>query len=326
MTSSMANFIDRSTIKDTVTMIIDRLAFPTEILYYSGHRENTIVKIGWGLSLIINEDVLARRVGDLKAHGFLVSNGGTTLEIAYSKGQLDNILNRLKRDGFDTIELSEGIIEMPEITKKRISEFAHENNMRLHVEVGKKNPRNQLSLEETIYKLERSLDLDPDTLIIEGRETGKGVEIFDNNGEIKWDWVDRIISSIDREKLMFEAPLEFQQAQLILRLGPDINLGNISMGSFYALETQRLGLRGDTFGAFPAQKKLKISPSARFVMHVLSTYGPMEQGSIMNVTGLNRRTVQNSLEQLIESETVSTSHDFKDMRKKVYSISTEGMQ
>ncbi|MCW6168988.1 MAG: phosphosulfolactate synthase [Thermoplasmatales archaeon] len=326
MKSSIADFIDRSTIKDTVTMIIDRLAFPTEVLYYSEHSKNTIVKIGWGLSLIVDENILVKRVGDLKAHNFLVSNGGTTLEIAYSKGRLDNILNRLKRNGFDTIELSEGIIEMPENAKKRISEFAHSNDMRLHIEIGKKNPRNQLSLEETIYKLERSLDFDPDTLIIEGRETGKGVEIFDNNGEIKWDWVDRIVSSIDRRKLMFEAPLEFQQAQLILRLGPDINLGNISFGSFYALETQRLGLRGDTFGAFPAQMKLKISPSARFVMHVLSTYGPMEQGSIMNATGLNRRTVQNSLEQLIETEVVTISHDFKDMRKKVYSVRTERSQ
>ena len=326
MVPTIASFVDRSAIKDAVTMIIDRLAFPTEVLYYSGYHENTIVKIGWGLSLMIDERVLAKRVEDLKEHGFFVSNGGTTLEIAYSKGQLDNILNQLKRKGFNTIELSEGIIEMPEIAKKRISEFTHENDMRLHVEVGKKNPRNQLSLDETIYRLDRSLDLDPDTLIVEGRETGKSVGIFDNNGEIKWDWVDRIISSTDRKKLMFEAPLEFQQAQLILRLGPDINLGNISMGSFYALETQRLGLRGDTFGAFPAQMKLKISPAARFVMHVLSTYGPMEQGSIMNITGLNRRTVQNSLEQLIESEAVSMSHDFKDMRKKVYSVGAEKSQ
>ncbi len=323
MAVTLNQLVDQSEIKHSTTMIIDRLAYPTEVLSYSVNNERVVVKIGWGLPYIMDETILKARIKSYLNNNFLVSNGGTTLEIAYSKGKLDTVLSKLKDLGFNTIEMSEGILELPTNAKQKITQFAQSNNLRLHIEIGRKNQRNQLSLDETIYRLNQAEDFNPDMLIVEGRETGKGVEIYDNEGGIKWDWVSRIINDTNGKKIMFEAPLEFQQAQLILRLGPGINLGNISMGSFYALKTQRLGLRGDTFGAFKEPISGQMSPSSRFISYILSTHGPTDQKSIMTVTGLNRRTVQNSLDQLMELGVVSVSHDFRDMRKKLYSLNTE---
>ena len=84
------------------------------------------------------------------------------LELSVSKGRYIQTLSSFKDAGFDTIELSEGIIDMPANIKSGIAEFAHSNGLRLNVEIGKKDPRNQLSLDETIQGVERAFDLEPE--------------------------------------------------------------------------------------------------------------------------------------------------------------------
>jgi phosphosulfolactate synthase len=56
----------------------------------------------------------------------------------------------------------------------------------------------------------------------------------------------------DPDRLLFEAPTKDLQTQFITLLGPNVNLGNVSLGDVIALETLRLGLRGDTLLHFEA--------------------------------------------------------------------------
>ncbi|MDQ1501990.1 MAG: phosphosulfolactate synthase, partial [Actinomycetota bacterium] len=56
----------------------------------------------------------------------------------------------------------------------------------------------------------------------------------------------------DADRLLFEAPTKDLQAQFVTLLGPNVNLGNVSLGDVIALETLRLGLRGDTLLHFEA--------------------------------------------------------------------------
>ena len=51
-------------------------------------------------------------------------------------------------------------------------------------------------------------------MIIEAREGGKGLGIFDKNGQVKKCDVQTIVSAIGIEKLIFEAPLKNQQLWL----------------------------------------------------------------------------------------------------------------
>lgn len=46
--------------------------------------------------------------------------------------------------------------------------------------------------------------------------------------------------------MIFEAPNKALQTYFIKRLGPNVNLGNISFADPIGLETLRLGLRSDT--------------------------------------------------------------------------------
>jgi phosphosulfolactate synthase len=47
--------------------------------------------------------------------------------------------------------------------------------------------------------------------------------------------------------ILWEAPQKPQQVWFIKQLGANVNLGNIAPDEVIALETLRLGLRGDTF-------------------------------------------------------------------------------
>ncbi len=301
-----------------LTSVLDRLGQETDRSLDLLAPYIDIWKFGWGLPLLLDTRALERRVRAIRAHEIHVSNGGTLLEIAISKGRHRKALESLQKTGFDTVELSEGVLDVPTRIQREVTEFAHSRGLRLHWEVGRKSVHHQLSLEETIARAERALDSKPDIVIIEGRESGKGVEIYDANGAIKWDWVDRIRASVPDDRLMFETPLEIQQTEMVLRLGPDVNLGNVAIGSVAALETQREGLRGDTFGVIPPLAKTDASPAGKFVHHVLRTHGILDQGRIMELTGLNRRTVQNALDRLVGAHLVRTGKDSRDLRRRVY--------
>ena len=301
------------------TMVIDRMlpGIQESLGWSSGFM--TVAKIGWGLPLLMDEADVRKRVQMYRQYGIDVSNGGTMLEIASSKNKTSKALEHILDAGFTVIELSEGIIDIPRREKKMVAEFARDHGMKLHIEVGRKNAGNQLSLEDTIDGIGAALDFDPDMVIIEGRETGRSVEIYDNDGHIKWDWVSRIIENFDQSKIMFEAPLEDQQAQLITKLGPGVNLGNVSLQSVLPLQSQRSGFRGDNFGGFTGTRKVSGSPATKFVYHVISSHLSLDQGQIASITGLNRRTVQIAIDALVSQQLIRVTSDPRDMRHRVYS-------
>ena len=65
---------------------------------------------------------------------------------------------------------------------------------------------------------------------------------------LKTDELKIFIKNILSTELIWEAPQKNQQAYLILKFGPNVNLGNIAPEEITALETMRQGLRGDTLG------------------------------------------------------------------------------
>ena len=82
-------------------------------------------------------------------------------------------------------------------------------------------------------------------LIAEGREGGTA-GIYRPTGELRTGLVDEIEHSISFHDLIWEAPTKASQAWFVRHFGPEVNLGNIPPDEVIALETLRLGLRGDT--------------------------------------------------------------------------------
>jgi phosphosulfolactate synthase len=82
-------------------------------------------------------------------------------------------------------------------------------------------------------------------VITEGREGGTA-GIYRPTGEMRTGLVDEIVHEVPVDDLVFEAPTKGSQAWFVKHFGSSVNLGNIRPDEVIALETLRLGLRGDT--------------------------------------------------------------------------------
>jgi phosphosulfolactate synthase len=93
--------------------------------------------------------------------------------------------------------------------------------------------------------MQEELDAGAWRVIAEGREGGTA-GIYRPSGELRTGLVDEIEHSVSFDSLIWEAPSKESQAWFIKHFGTNVNLGNIPPEEVIALETLRLGLRGDT--------------------------------------------------------------------------------
>lgn len=279
-----------------------------------------VVKFGWGLPLLVPRVEVRRRLLAYHRAGIEVSTGGTLLEYAVTHGRIGPFLDESRELGFDLVEISDGIIELPAAEVERIRSEAADRSLGVFIEVGKKNPQNQLSLRETLERIGRALALRPRKVILESRESGLGVGIYDSNGGIKWDWVRNIVAEYPVDELIFEAPLESQQIALLQELGAETNLGNVALDSVAPLASQRLGLRGDTFGTLRSSKTIEGPPATKFLYFLLETYRALDQSELIRLSRLPRRTVQSAIEELRRQGLVVEGVSPVDSRRREYRL------
>jgi phosphosulfolactate synthase len=303
-----------------VTHLLDRLhGFqPEELRPLAGYVD--VVKIGWGLPLLLPREAVRARIAAFHEMGLEVSTGGTLLEYAVTRDRIPAMLDEAKELGFDLIEISDGVIELSPSQIEKLAAEVRKRRLDCFIEVGKKNPQNQLSLRETLDRIGHALSLKPRKVIIESRESGKGVGIYDGEGSIKWDWVRTILADHPAEELIFEAPLETQQIALLKELGAETNLGNVAIGSVAPLASQRLGLRGDTFGAIRMHRAVKGPPATKFLYFLLETYRGLDQSELVRLSRLPRRTVQSGLDALRKQGLIREGVSLVDSRRREYRL------
>jgi len=206
-----------------------------------------VVKLTFGTSAFYNEDFLIQKNSLLTSSGIDVMPGGTFCEVAVWQCRLEVYLNRARQLGFSAIEVSDGTINMDLQTRGEAIKKALEAGFKVYTEVGKKDPREALPWDDIHRLIKFDTASGAFKVIIEAREAGKGVGIFDQDGKIKQEELDSILAGLDDpERVMWEAPMKNQQQALIIRAGTNVNLGNIPPDEILALEALRQGLRGDT--------------------------------------------------------------------------------
>lgn len=145
------------------------------------------------------------------------------------------------------IEVSDGTIPIAPDQRRKAIDRAREHGFRVVTEVGKKESGTEIDPDEAIAQVLADLDAGAEKVIVEGRESGKGAGLYDAQGRLRADDLDRLAGGLpDPAVLMWEAPLKSQQEALIARFGPDVSLGNIPPDEALAVEALRIGLRGDT--------------------------------------------------------------------------------
>ena len=95
-----------------------------------------IVKLGWGTSYVTQN--LREKLALYRSLGIPVVCGGTLLEIAEVRGKLDGYRSWLSENGFESVEVSDGTIDLPRERKLEIIETLAQD-FRVLSEVGSKD-------------------------------------------------------------------------------------------------------------------------------------------------------------------------------------------
>ncbi len=231
------------------TMVLDKglgLHATTDLMRMANHVIDSL-KLTFGTSAFYDEAVLREKIALVEAAGVDIYPGGTFLEAAVAQGKLPAYVARAKELGFSTIEVSDGTIEMDAATRSDIIRRAKDAGFKVLTEVGKKDPKDAIETTTMHEQIASDLAEGAHKVIVEARESGHGVGIFDAGGDVQSDMVAEILGGINNvDDLIWEAPIKNQQQWLILEFGPNVNLGNIPPDDILALEALRCGMRGDT--------------------------------------------------------------------------------
>jgi len=215
-----------------------------------------VLKLGWGTAYITPD--VGEKVRMCRAAGVKVSTGGTLLELAATQGRVAEFIDWALESSFEIIEVSNGALGMSVEDKRAlIGQLA--KHFIVFSEVGSKNAL--APVDSTAWHLEANGDLDAGAayVVLEGRESGT-VGLYESDGSVRHGLVEQLVAHANPDRLIFEAPIKSQQAWLINKFGPDVNLGNIAPDDALSLESMRLGLRADTTA-------LAISPKGRRLLH-----------------------------------------------------------
>ena len=240
-----------------LTMVIDKGLGLSQTKDLMDTAADTIdfLKMTFGTAAFMDYDLVQRKAEIATGAGVDVYPGGTFMEIAMHQKRTEAYLDRCVELGLTAVEVSDGTLDIPLDLRAQVIQSASARGLKVITEVGKKDPAESVDLSLLHTTIRRDIELGVCKVIVEARESGKGVGIYDSSGAVDERELDQIIAGVDDPSwLMWEAPLKNQQLYLIRRFGTNVSLGNVPPEDILALEALRCCMRGDT---------LKTAVSAR---------------------------------------------------------------
>ncbi len=211
-----------------------------------------IVKLGFGSSFITPH--LEKKLAIYRSANIPVYLGGTLLEAFIIRNKFDDYLKLIDKYKLSHAEVSDGSITLEHDEKldyiRRLCKHAI-----VISEVGSKEEGIIIHPNKWIELMEKELQAGAWKVIAEARESGT-VGIYRPNGKAHVVLINKIISRIPSDKIIWETPNKNGQVYFINLLGANANLGNIAPTEVIALESLRIGLRSDTFFTFLEKHKV----------------------------------------------------------------------
>lgn len=181
--------------------------------------------------------------------------GGTLFEKFYSQGKFDDYLLYLSQLSVDVIEISTGILDIPIEERMDLVEKCRRDFCVIG-EVGSKDVAKEMPPIKWQDEMKALIEAGCKYVIAEGRNSGTS-GIYHSNGKIRENLVHDVAKNIDYTKIIFEAPKPASQNYFINKFGANVNLGNVNIHDVVLLESERRGLRQETF--YLEEKKCKLS-------------------------------------------------------------------
>jgi phosphosulfolactate synthase len=231
-----------------VTMMMDKglSLIETEAFIQANAHLTDLVKFGFGTAYVTND--LEKKLALYREAGIRPYFGGTLFEVFHARGKFDDFQRTLDKFKMDLVEISDGSIIINHDEKCELIQKLAKSKTVLS-EVGSKDSGILISPARWIKMMSKELSAGSWKVIAEGREAGN-VGVFRPNGTAHTMLINKIISKVKPEDILWEAPIKNQQVWFIKLFGAEVNLGNIAPNDMIPLECLRLGLRGDTFFDF----------------------------------------------------------------------------
>jgi phosphosulfolactate synthase len=207
-----------------------------------------ILKVSMACWMVANEHATRKKVACASRHGVPSVTGGGPFEIAVAQKRLPAYLDLCADIGFTRIECGEGFTDMP-LSAREVLKMARARGLEVQFELGKKHT-GAFNTDTTAKLIEqgcRWLEAGAQELVVEARESAKGVGLFDENGDFSADLADHFAKEFGLDLLSFEAPNKPSQFALLDHFGPDVKLCNVRLEEMLRVEIYRRGLHSDAF-------------------------------------------------------------------------------
>lgn len=216
-------------------------------LEQSAHLMATL-KISMACWQVAAETATRRKIAAARAHDVPTVTGGGPFEVAVAQGELEAYLDLVADLGVSRIECGEGFTELTS-RPRAIVGMARERGLAVQYEMGKKHggPFTEETLAEAIARGHRWLDAGAVQLVVEARESARGVGMFGNDGSLDTGFADRFAEEFGFEVTMFEAPNKPSQFAFLEHFGPRVHLCNVRLEELLRVEIFRRGLHSDAF-------------------------------------------------------------------------------
>jgi len=216
-------------------------------LEQSSHLMSTL-KISMTCWMVAKEAATRRKIAAANKFGVPIVTGGGPFEIAVAQEQLPTYLDLCAAIGVSRIECGEGFTDLP-MDAKDVVRMASERGLEVQFELGKKHGGAFTSdvVRSLIEQGQRWLDAGATQLVIEARESARGVGLFDEEGNLNFAFADRFVEEFGLRVVVFEAPTKANQFALLDYFGREVCLANIRLEEVLRVEIYRRGLHSDAF-------------------------------------------------------------------------------
>ena len=208
----------------------------------------SILKISMACWLIAAEHTTRHKIAAANAHDVATVTGGGPFEIAVAQNQLPAYLDLCADVGVTRIEAGEGFTDMT-LPAKDVVKVAHQRGLEVQFELGKKHAGafSEDTVRELIEQGQRWLDAGALQLVVEARESARGVGLFDDQGRFNAAFADRFANAFGLQTVIFEAPNKPSQFELLNHFGREVHLCNVRLEELLRVEIYRRGLHSDAF-------------------------------------------------------------------------------
>lgn len=217
-------------------------------LEQSGHLMS-ILKLSMACWMIAEEGATRRKIAAAAGHGVPVVTGGGPFEIAVAQGELAAYLDLCAELGVARVECGEGFTELP-VNAEEVVGMAHARGLEVQFELGKKHGGRftHATVDSLIRRGRAWLDAGALQVVIEARESGRDVGLFDMEGQLDVAAAERFVEAFGPDAVVFEAPTKGSQFALLDHFGSGVLLSNVRLEELLRVEIYRRGLHSDAFG------------------------------------------------------------------------------